>query len=88
MDTAMTSSSMTAYPYTIGAQVVECVRHGAAHDRLVQASRQHRILSRRLFASVRQNGDRRPALFDAAFLMTRHRHEYAMLDLPPSCDAS
>ena len=35
-----------------------------------------------LFASVRQNGGRRPSLFDAAFLLTRYRYEYAMLDLP------
>jgi mannose-6-phosphate isomerase-like protein (cupin superfamily) len=35
-----------------------------------------------LFASVRENGGHRPALFDAAFLLTRYRHEYAMLDLP------
>ena len=35
-----------------------------------------------MFASVKENGGNRPALFDAAFLMTRDRHEYAMLDLP------
>ena len=34
-----------------------------------------------LFASVRENGGR-PNLFDAAFLMTRYRSEYAMLELP------
>jgi mannose-6-phosphate isomerase-like protein (cupin superfamily) len=35
-----------------------------------------------LFESTRQNGGRGPALFDAAFLMTRYRSEYAMLELP------
>jgi len=35
-----------------------------------------------LFASTKRNGGARPALFDAAFLMTRYRHEYAMLDMP------
>jgi mannose-6-phosphate isomerase-like protein (cupin superfamily) len=35
-----------------------------------------------LFASVKQNGGGRPGLFDAAFLLTRYRSEYAMLDLP------
>ena len=34
-----------------------------------------------LFASAKQNGGR-PALFDAAFLITRYRSEYAMLELP------
>jgi len=34
-----------------------------------------------LFASVKENGGR-PALFDAAFLMTRYRSEYAMLEIP------
>ncbi len=34
-----------------------------------------------LFASAKQHGGR-PALFDAAFLMTRYRSEYAMLELP------
>jgi mannose-6-phosphate isomerase-like protein (cupin superfamily) len=35
-----------------------------------------------LFASAKKNGGGRPALFDAAFLMTRYRSEYAMLELP------
>jgi quercetin dioxygenase-like cupin family protein len=35
-----------------------------------------------LFASVKGNGGARPALFDAAFLMTRYRSEFAMLELP------
>jgi mannose-6-phosphate isomerase-like protein (cupin superfamily) len=35
-----------------------------------------------LFASVKANGGSRPALFDAAFLMTRYRTEHAMLELP------
>lgn len=34
-----------------------------------------------LFASTKQNGGR-PALFDAAFLLTRYRREFAMLELP------
>jgi hypothetical protein len=34
-----------------------------------------------LFASAKKNGGH-PALFDAAFLMTRYRSEYAMLELP------
>src|SRR5438874_2384698 len=34
-----------------------------------------------LFASVRKNGGR-PNLFDAAFLLTRYRSEYDMLELP------
>ena len=35
-----------------------------------------------LFASTKENGGGRPNLFDAAFLMTRYRTEYAMLDMP------
>jgi quercetin dioxygenase-like cupin family protein len=35
-----------------------------------------------LFASVKRNGGGRPSLFDAAFLTTRYRTEYAMLELP------
>jgi quercetin dioxygenase-like cupin family protein len=35
-----------------------------------------------LFASVKANGGRRPGVFDAAFLMSRYRAEYAMLELP------
>ena len=35
-----------------------------------------------LFASAKRNGGGRPALFDAAFLMTRYRSEYAMLEVP------
>ena len=34
-----------------------------------------------MFASVKENGGR-PGLFDAAFLMTRYRSEYAMLEMP------
>lgn len=34
-----------------------------------------------LFASTKGNGGR-PGLFDAAFLLTRYRTEYAMLELP------
>jgi quercetin dioxygenase-like cupin family protein len=34
-----------------------------------------------MFASVKENGGR-PGLFDAAFLTTRYRTEYAMLELP------
>jgi hypothetical protein len=34
-----------------------------------------------LFASAKQHGGR-PGLFDAAFLMTRYRSEYAMVELP------
>jgi quercetin dioxygenase-like cupin family protein len=35
-----------------------------------------------LFASVKKNGGGRPGLFDAAFLLTRYRAEYDMLELP------
>ena len=35
-----------------------------------------------LFAATKQNGGGRPSLFDAAFLVTRYRSEYAMLELP------
>jgi hypothetical protein len=35
-----------------------------------------------LFASAKQNGGGRPAPFDATFLITRYRSEYAMLELP------
>jgi len=34
-----------------------------------------------LFASTKENSGR-PGLFDAAFLMTRYRREYAMLEMP------
>ena len=35
-----------------------------------------------LFASTKAAGGRRPGLFDAAFLLTRYRTEFAMLELP------
>ena len=35
-----------------------------------------------LFASVKANGGGRPGIFDAAFLVTRYRTEFALLDLP------
>ena len=35
-----------------------------------------------LFASTKENGGRRPGLFDAAFLVTRYRTEFALLELP------
>lgn len=35
-----------------------------------------------LFASTKDNGGKRPDLFDAAFLMTRYRTEFAMLAVP------
>jgi hypothetical protein len=35
-----------------------------------------------MFASVKKNGGSRPNLFDAAFLLTRYRSEYDMLELP------
>ena len=35
-----------------------------------------------LFESTRRNGGTRPDPFDAAFLMTRYRSEYAMLEIP------
>jgi hypothetical protein len=31
---------------------------------------------------VKRNGNGRPDLFDAAFLMTRYQSEYAMLEMP------
>ena len=34
-----------------------------------------------MFASIKANGGR-PGLFDAAFLMTRYRSEFAMLEMP------
>ena len=37
---------------------------------------------RTLFASTKANGGVRPGLFDAAFLVTRYRTEFAMLELP------
>ena len=35
-----------------------------------------------LFASAKEHGGGRPGLFDAAFLVTRYRTEFAMLELP------
>jgi mannose-6-phosphate isomerase-like protein (cupin superfamily) len=35
-----------------------------------------------MFASMKDNGGKRPGLFDAAFLTTRYRTEFAMLELP------
>jgi uncharacterized RmlC-like cupin family protein len=35
-----------------------------------------------LFASTKANGGRRPGLFDAAFLATRYRNEFALLEVP------
>jgi quercetin dioxygenase-like cupin family protein len=35
-----------------------------------------------IFDSMMQNGGTRPGLFDAAFLTTRYRSEFAMIDIP------
>ncbi len=35
-----------------------------------------------LFASTKANGGRRPGLFDAAFLVSRYRTEFALIDMP------
>src|SRR5688572_21771668 len=35
-----------------------------------------------IFASTKRNGGTRPHPFDAAFLMTRYRSEFAMLEIP------
>ena len=35
-----------------------------------------------LFASTKENGGKRPGLFHAAFLVTRYRTEFALLELP------
>jgi hypothetical protein len=35
-----------------------------------------------LFSSTKANGGRRPGLFDAAFLATRYRNEFALLEVP------
>jgi hypothetical protein len=35
-----------------------------------------------MFASMKENGGKRPGLFDAAFLTIRYRTEFAMLELP------
>jgi quercetin dioxygenase-like cupin family protein len=35
-----------------------------------------------IFASVKATGKGRPSLFDAAFLMTRYRSEFGMLEIP------
>lgn len=35
-----------------------------------------------IFASMKDNGGKRPGLFDAAFLTTRYRSEFAMLEVP------
>ena len=49
---------------------------------MVQTAWQHRVFLGTLFASMKRNGNGRPDVFDAAFLMTRYRSEYAMLELP------
>jgi len=36
-----------------------------------------------LFASARQNGGTRPDPFDAAYLLSRYRREFALLEIPP-----
>ena len=35
-----------------------------------------------LFASIKENGGGRPGLFDVAFLVTRYRTEFALLEIP------
>jgi len=35
-----------------------------------------------MFGSMKENGGKRPGLFDAAFLTTRYQTEFAMLELP------
>jgi hypothetical protein len=35
-----------------------------------------------MFASMKENGGKRPGLFDAAFLTTRYQSEFAMLEMP------
>ena len=36
-----------------------------------------------LFESTRENGGKRPGIFDAAYLLTRYRTEFGMLEIPP-----
>ena len=35
-----------------------------------------------MFASMRENGGKRPRLFDAAYLLTRYRSEFGMAEIP------
>lgn len=35
-----------------------------------------------IFASMKQHGGKRPGLFDAAFLTTRYKSEFALVDMP------
>jgi mannose-6-phosphate isomerase-like protein (cupin superfamily) len=35
-----------------------------------------------IFASTRENGGKRPRLFDAAYLLSRYRSEFGMADIP------
>jgi quercetin dioxygenase-like cupin family protein len=37
-----------------------------------------------MFASMKRNGGGRPSLFDMAFLATRYRSEFAVLEIPPA----
>ena len=37
-----------------------------------------------MFASMKRHGGGRPGLFDVAFLATRYRSEYAVLEIPPA----
>ena len=53
-----------------------------AHDWVVQAARQHRVLPRRAFRVDEGERRRPPSAVRCRFLMTRYRSEFAMLELP------
>ena len=54
----------------------------SADDWLVHSAGQHRVLSQHVVRVDEENGGKRPGLFDAAFLVTRYRTEFALLELP------
>lgn len=71
------------YPYTIenGSASGSRLQDGPGDSVTWPAGNIEFFLSAR-FASTKENGGKRPGLFDAAFLVNRYRTEFALLDLP------
>ena len=68
---------MSAYPYTIGngAGELRCTAY-------IKPAGNVEFFLAALFTSQKNNGGRRPSLFDAAFLTHRYRTEYRMFAIP------
>jgi mannose-6-phosphate isomerase-like protein (cupin superfamily) len=61
--------------WSVGPENLECVGYIEPPDNI-------EYFLTEIFASQKRSGSERPGIFDAAFLATRYRSEYAMLEIP------